>query len=271
MLVYCCLRLRCVWTEICSCVGVVLVVELPGSICSCSCSEGVPTAEPLRITQIHLEDVKEKASPFIVAPIQNTPKHLGPGIAALLCLTHWRHDIEQPTVASFTEQLQAQKEINSNAEGISRIIHRVVFFFFFFLYDRTATRLILSVARWPRAVLYPPPSKATPTLVCNLLFIARRQGNRDWERQITWSRFSPTTTTIIATSPILSRGHCVGKQMEWLPFVVQESSVCTAWWGCWMNFVFRAEFECSLTIQSTQANDCRRSHCANNDAWEGSN
>lgn len=70
--------------------------------------------------------------------------------------------------------------------------------------------------------------RQTPTLVCNLLFIARRQGDRDWERQITWSRFPQitTTTTITATSPILSRGHCVGKQMEWLPFVLYRRALC---------------------------------------------
>lgn len=37
-----------------------------------------------------------------------------------------------------------------------------------------------------------------------------------------------------------------------------------------VDFVFRAEFECSLAIQSTQATTAG-SHCANNDAWEGSN
>lgn len=69
MLGYCCLRLCRVWTEICSCVGVAAVVRLAGGVCSGSCSEGMPTAEPLRTTRMHLKDAKEKTSPFIVAHI----------------------------------------------------------------------------------------------------------------------------------------------------------------------------------------------------------
>lgn len=69
MLGYCCLRLCRVWTETCSCVGVVAVARLAVSVCSGSCSAGMPTAEPLRTTQMHLKDAKRETSPFIGAHI----------------------------------------------------------------------------------------------------------------------------------------------------------------------------------------------------------
>lgn len=83
-----------------------------------------------------------------------------------------------------------------------------------------------------------PPARQTPALICNLLFIAKRQRRRLGKAD-NLVAFPPSTPT-----PILSSGHCVGKQMEWLPFVVKEGGE---------SFVFCAEFECRLAIQNTQA------------------
>lgn len=78
-------------------------------------------------------------------------------------------------------------------------------------------------------------------LICNLLFITKRQ-SRDWEKQITWSLLSPST----APQPLIT---------------IIQKLLCgeNKWNDCLLlyrrggKFVFCAEFECRLAIQSTQA------------------
>lgn len=86
----------------------------------------------------------------------------------------------------------------------------------------------------------------TLTLICNLLFIVRRQRRRlgKADNLVAFSSSLPL--------PHIIQGPLCGKTNGMIAFCC----IGGWWWGAAVvvvDFVFHAEFKCSLTIQSTQA------------------
>lgn len=139
--------------------------------------------------------------------------------------------------------------INKPAQGARRIPLQSVL-------DRPAERLILVRLHWPQAALTHLPARQTPALLCNLLFITKRQRRR-----------LRKADNLVAFPSVYPHP----------PITIIQRPLC--WKNKWNDCLLlyrRGEF-CILcriwtqTCHSEHASHHCQLHCANNDAWEGSN
>lgn len=92
------------------------------------------------------------------------------------------------------------------------------------------------------------PARQTPALICNLLFIMKRHRLGEEDNLVVLFVFFLSPSKPPTTILLLSRGYCVEKQMEWLPFVVRRGSVETGGGGFSLQ-----NLNANLAIQCTQA------------------